>query len=381
MSAAAQSPLARDDLRRRLLVTPEGIGLNLTVASKGARFGALLLDLIILVVLVVVTNIALWSIAGGVLGNKAVPGSSDSTNSALQFLMIIYYAAQFLFLNGYFLFFELGPRGATPGKRMLGIRVASRDGGRLTAEMVLARNLLRVIELFLPLSMILVATAGDKGVVGFAAAAWFLLFALFPFFNRDGLRAGDLIAGTWVVETPRSKLLDAMSLNGSAHGGLSAATGTAYRFGEKELAAYGAFELQTLERVLREGRPEAMASVQDAICRKIGWDPGAGDDAAFLEAYYTQLRARLEGGMRLGVRKADKWEKGATYHFSAEELSVYGEPQLRKLEQVLRENERDQLVTVHTAICAKIGRAAIEGEERAFLAAYYAQSRARRKIG
>ena len=37
--------------------------------------------------------------------------------------------------------FEMGPRGATPGKRLLKMRVASRDGGRLTPEAVVARNL------------------------------------------------------------------------------------------------------------------------------------------------------------------------------------------------------------------------------------------------
>ena len=84
-------------------------------------------------------------------------------------------------------------------------------------------------------------------------------------------------------------------------------TGASYRFSEKELAVYGEYELQTLERVLREGRPEAIASVHEAICRKIGWNPGAGDERAFLEAYYAQLRARLEGGMRFGKRKADKF--------------------------------------------------------------------------
>ena len=31
------------------------------------------------------------------------------------------------------------------------------------------------------------------------------------------------------------------------------------------------------------------------------------DERAFLEAYYAQLRARLEGGMRFGKRKADKF--------------------------------------------------------------------------
>ena len=63
--------------------------------------------------------------------------------------------------------------------------------------------------------------------------------------------------------------------------------------------------------MLRDGRPEAVAAVQDAICAKIGWNPGAGDERGFLEAYYTQLRARLEGRMRFGKRKADKFAGGA----------------------------------------------------------------------
>ena len=59
--------------------------------------------------------------------------------------------------------------------------------------------------------------------------------------------------------------------------------------------------------MLREAQPEALAAVHATICRKIGWDPGAGDERAFLEAFYAQLRARLEGNMRFGVRKADKY--------------------------------------------------------------------------
>ena len=307
MSAVAASINAR---RQRLMVTPEGIGFNLTVAGRGARLGALLLDLIIIGVLEIATTILLVYIAGGVDNLDRLSGRKDTAGQALQFLIIVWFAAMFLFRNGYFLFFELGPRGATPGKRMTGIRIASRDGGRLTAEMVVARNLLRDIELFLPITFLLVAKGGDTGAAGIAAAVWFMIFALFPCFNRDSLRAGDLIAGTWVVEAPKTKLQEAMSLSHTAQGGASHATGAAYRFGEQELAAYGEYELQTLERVLREGRHEAMAAVHEAICRKIGWNPGAGDERAFLEAYYTQLRARLESGMRLGVRKADKWSGG-----------------------------------------------------------------------
>ena len=295
------------DKRRRTIVTPEGIALPVTIATRSARAGALLLDLIIIVLLILVTTIALAYLALGVLPNpEAIKANSGAAKQVLLFLYILWVAAVFLFRNAYFLYFELGPRGATPGKRMAGIRVAARDGGRLSAEMVIARNLLRDIELFLPIYF-LMSAGDDVGMVSLASLGWFLIFALMPLFNKDHLRAGDLIAGTWVLEAPRQKLEAAMSTGHHAQGKASTTTGTAYRFGEAELAVYGEYELQTLERVLREDRSEALVSVHEAICRKLGWNPGAGDERAFLEAYYTQLRARLESGMRMGKRKADKW--------------------------------------------------------------------------
>ncbi len=287
--------------RRRLMVTPEGIALPIVLASRGARFGALALDLIFIFLAILGFSVAIIYLAGGLYQAKVEEGRAGA---ALQFLFILWIAAMFLFRNAWFLYFELGARGATPGKRIVGIRIAARDGGRLTAEMVIARNLLRDIELFLPLIFLL--SSDDGGAGNLAAAAWFLIFALFPLFNRDRLRAGDLIAGTWVVETPRRKLEATLSL-GAAAQGASLATGTTYRFGAAELGIYGEYELQTLERVLRDNRAEAIAAVHEAICRKIGWNPGSGDERAFLDAFYTQLRARLEAGMRMGQRKADKF--------------------------------------------------------------------------
>ena len=288
--------------RERTMVTLEGIALPLTLASRGARAGALMLDLFLIGALMIGTTVALISIAGGTVLSLAGAGQVGPIANALQFLFIVWLAAMFLFRNAYFLFFELGPRGATPGKRITGIRIAARDGGRLTAEMVVARNLLRDIELFLPFVFLASASGGgDMGGAGLAATAWFLIFALFPFFNRDRLLAGDLIAGSWVVEKPRRALEGAMSASAP-----STAPRHAYRFGEAELAVYGEYELKTLERVLRENRPEALGEVYQAICRKIGWTPGDDDARHFLEAYYAALRARLEAGMRMGVRKADK---------------------------------------------------------------------------
>jgi uncharacterized RDD family membrane protein YckC len=288
--------------RTRVVLTPEGIPLRFTLATRGARLGALTMDLFLIGLVMGITTFAAIWIAGGTFTRLA--GQPGALGRALQLLFILWIGAMFLLRNAWFLWFELGPRGATPGKRMAGIRVAARGGGRLTAEMVLARNLLRDIELFLPASLLLAAKGGDMGAAGIAAAGWFLIFALFPFFNKDALRAGDLIAGTWVVESPNRKLARVLSAPAPATSAPEDPAG--YRFSDADLAHYGEYELQVLEKVLRESRAEAMNAVYTRICAKLGWQAGAGDERAFLSAYYTQLRARLEAGMRLGQRKADK---------------------------------------------------------------------------
>ena len=293
-----------NEKRRRTVVTPEGIALPFIVGARSARAGALIIDFLIITVTIIAFTLLLAWIFGGLITDME---DAISAGGAAEFLIITYILFLFLARYGYFMGFEMGPRGATPGKRLVGIRVAARDGGRLSAEAVIARNLLRDIEILLPLVFILTAPSGEGGPAGVAATAWFLVFMLFAVFNRDAMRAGDLVAGTWVVEAPRTKLAAALSAEGAASNGSSVVTGAEYRFGEEELAIYGEYELQTLERVLRDGKPEAIEAVAETICRKIGWNPGTGDERAFLESFYGQLRARLEGGMRFGKRKANKF--------------------------------------------------------------------------
>ncbi|WP_394729791.1 RDD family protein [Altererythrobacter sp. GH1-8] len=300
---------ARTDKRRRTIVTPEGVALPVTVASRGARVAALLLDFFILYFGMIVFILVMIWLASGLM-EEIANTAENKVSGASEFLAIVVILFFFLARYGYFLAFELGPRGATIGKRVCGIRIAARDGGRLTAEAVIARNLLRDIEMFLPIAFLLVAPSGEMGNAGIAGLIWFVLFMAFPFFNKDALRAGDVIAGTWVVEAPRTKLAEALSTQGAADG-RSELTGTTYEFGEAELSIYGEHELQTLERVLRAGEAKAMAAVHETICNKIGWAPGAGDERAFLEAYYAQLRAKLESDMRFDKRKADKFSESA----------------------------------------------------------------------
>ncbi len=310
MSAAAATLPAEN--RARTLMTPEGIALPITIASRGSRAGALMLDVMIIVFGLLAFYLILLWIAGGLLDGTGLDPAA-APRGAQEFMQIVLVLIGFFTWYGYFLVQELGPRGATLGKRITGIRVAARGGSRLTPEAVIARNLLRDIEIFYPLLTLLILavmssdTNEEIGPLGWVMTGWFALFLLFPFFNRDALRAGDIIAGTWVVERPRTKLADALSTQGAAARRTSDLTGVRYEFGDAELAVYGEKELQTLERMLREARPDALTAVHATICRKIGWEPGAGDERAFLEAFYAQLRAKLEGEMRFGKRKADKF--------------------------------------------------------------------------
>jgi hypothetical protein len=194
----------------------------------------------------------------------------------------------------------MGGRGATPGKRLMGLRVVARDGARLTGGAVIARNAMREIEVFLPLSFL-----GQQAAAGTAdafltlfALLWSGIFLFFPLFNRDRLRIGDLVAGTWVVRSAGA------SLGADLASGVERPRRT---FSEAVLDLYGVYELQTLEDVLRAGRDDAIATVAWTIRNKAGIDE-YGNDREFLDDYYAALCARLERGLMVGRRRANKFE-------------------------------------------------------------------------
>ena len=286
MSAAGNLRMrAAQEKKLREFVTPEGVDLQLRIASAALRLGALLIDLILIVLtLVLFTLLILWA---GLASNSSIA-------------VTVWLLGAFVLRTFWFIGFELGARAAPPGKRLMGIRVVARDGGRLTADAVVARNLIRELELFLPLTMMGVGAAEDmvSGWTALAGVAWSLTLSLFLLFNRDRMRMGDLIAGTWVVMAKRAKLDRDIAADG---GGVDA-----IRFTDAELAVYGIYELQELERVLRGADPRAMRDVADTIRGKIG-RPVAEEDDVFLTSYYRQLKARLERGLLFGKRREDKY--------------------------------------------------------------------------
>lgn len=287
--ARANAAKARANAKRRQFVTPEGVDLSLEIASAGLRFAALIIDLCLMGAILILLVLML-----GITGMAGFGGREDM-------LVVVGLLGSFLLRNFWFLTFELGPRAATPGKRLVGIRVVARDGGRLDVPAVVARNFVREVELFLPITFLMTAGAEDMLDTSLAllGLVWTLALSLFLLFNKDRMRLGDLIGGTWVVVARRGK----MAVDLSTVGDRAAA---ANQFSDAELGVYGIYELQELERVLRDRDPKVMRAVADTIRTKLG-RPHIGEDAEFLIAYYRQLKARLERDLLFGKRKEDKY--------------------------------------------------------------------------
>ncbi|TPJ75681.1 RDD family protein [Mesorhizobium sp. B2-6-2] len=276
----------------RPLVTPEGVDLRVKLADAGTRASGFLLDVVIIVVAaVIVSLVMIFGLAG--------LGIQDA-----QPLFIVWIIFIFFLRNVYFIAFEAGRRAATPGKRMVGVRVASRSGAGLTIDQVIARNLMREIEVFLPLSILAARASADVAdtLTTIFGLVWALLFSLFPLFNRDRLRIGDLLAGTWVVEAPKVALVEDLSQRKDP-------VAARFQFSPAQLDAYGIAELQKLEEVLRRDDYSALKAVAETIARKIGARVEPIDSKVFLTAYYGELRAHLERKLLLGNRKADKYAR------------------------------------------------------------------------
>ncbi len=279
----------------RSIATPEGVVLPVELGQRGERAVAFFLDILIIfgALFAIYFILAMTVLA---------------TRNASGWLFSAIFLFSFLVRSFYFAFFELRWQGATPGKRVMGLRVVDRAGGPLRPDAVLARNLMREIEFFLPLSLLMSARGPGGGWGLLLTVLWMGIFVLMPLFNRDALRVGDMIAGTWVVVAPKAVLLP--DLSEAAPGEPEEAP--RYVFTKAQLNTYGIYELQTLENVLRgagANAGETRAEVAKRIIRRIQWPLEAEvkpDTDRFLNDFYTALRGHLERKLLFGVRRRDK---------------------------------------------------------------------------
>ncbi len=141
--------------------TPEGIAIELRPAGLGSRIFAYLLDLLIRIGALYAVGIA-TTVMGGF---------------GIALILILWFALEWF----YPVVFELSRWGATPGKRVLGIKVVMDNGLPITPAASITRNLLRTAD-FLP------------ALYGFGVLSMLL--------RRDFKRLGDIAANTLVVYQP-----------------------------------------------------------------------------------------------------------------------------------------------------------------------------------
>jgi uncharacterized RDD family membrane protein YckC len=152
--------------------TPEGLTISLPLAGPAQRMAAYFIDEVI--------NIALSFLFFGL---AFLIGSVTQSATTTEIAVAVLFIALFLLQFGYFILFEVLSNGATPGKRVVGLRVVDMNGGQVGFRRSVVRNLLRLVD-------------------GLASYAVGIVAVVVSSKNQ---RLGDMAAGTLVVrQRPRA---------------------------------------------------------------------------------------------------------------------------------------------------------------------------------
>ena len=279
---------SKEERRSLAIIPPEGVPLTLRTASLSVRASAQIVDVIITLIASALVLLTL-----GLLGSFDF--ATAQAVASLVFLLIG---------TPYYVIAELLANGRTPGKRLLGIRVVSADGQGLSVHQIVVRNLMKEIEIFTPLVVLLTASITNP-IEPVVAFIWFIIVMIIPIASGKNQRLGDIIAGTAVISNPSSALLPDL-----ANARVDARE--RFVFTPQQMDLYGAYELQVLERLLRGARNEMtrsrLADVAMRIRRKIGYEETVAphEEETFLHAFYTAQRGYLEQKKLFGEARADK---------------------------------------------------------------------------
>jgi uncharacterized RDD family membrane protein YckC len=148
-----------------------GVDVALPIAGPGARSFAFIIDWHIRTILSVA-----WYILAAMLHNGGMYISAPLTPDSAWFVYVVAPPAAIYFL--YHPVWEVATRGNTPGKRMAGVQIVSKDGGAASVGSLLARNVFRLVDSF-PIAY----------AVGLVTTM----------VTRHHVRIGDLAAGTVLV--------------------------------------------------------------------------------------------------------------------------------------------------------------------------------------
>ena len=163
------------------LVLPENVELAFDVAGVGSRTISAIVDYAVLyggiVAAVIAFSMNRSMLRGMIRWLDVPPWVRDLGDpAALASLVLLVFFAWW----GYFALFEIVWNGQTPGKRLFGLRVVRRDGQPISVVASLVRNIVRAVDMFLFLGLVVMTI------------------------DKQSRRLGDFAAGTLVIREPRS---------------------------------------------------------------------------------------------------------------------------------------------------------------------------------
>lgn len=157
--------------------TPENVSLEFELAGPGSRGVAVAIDTIIQSAAAGIISLILYIVAG-----------EDRMNLMLvrenTFYIVLGLLLTFGLQFGYFFLFEAFMKGATPGKKIVGLKVIMADGEPLSITAALIRNLIRIGDML-------------PGIYAVGILSVVL--------NRRYMRVGDMAANTVVVKVRSEK--------------------------------------------------------------------------------------------------------------------------------------------------------------------------------
>jgi len=263
--------------------SPEQVALDLPIAGPSSRMLAYVIDYVAIVLIEITLFFTLFAAVplGDQLRRLLQPLMDDITSSdpealaessALLIVFAILILAQLVVEWGYFVFCEMTTRGRSLGKALVGLRVVSDGGMRITLRESLARNLLRAVDI-LPGYYVV-------GLVSMIASS-------------EGKRLGDLAAGCVVVRLDRPASAAPLPDAESPELGR-------FRFDREQLGALGNPERRLVRQTLRRLEklpPEQAAAVLErsveALTKRLRYEPvEPGERESFLRALLHAIERR-----------------------------------------------------------------------------------------
>jgi len=246
--AETPGPGAEPDL---IVDSVTGVDLSLPIAGPGARSYAFIIDWHIRAVLFIA-----WFVVAALIYNGRWSLSTPADPSGTWFGFVLLPGAAIYFL--YHVVLEILMRGQTPGKRMAGVRLVTRDGAAPAVPAYLIRNVFRLIDSF-PL--------------------FYGVGLITTLVTRNHVRIGDMAAGTLLIYDRADESL-LQHVSGTAIGSrLDASTAELIN---DLLQRWDALDVNVRSRLARTllerfgGKPEALLAAQDAELRALLADLARG---------------------------------------------------------------------------------------------------------